>query len=332
MTHFTIKPFEPTDEMYESIVHIENTVWQDEKTTVENFKHNDANRKGKFWQRTVCEVDGRIVAFGIHAHAWWSERKGKYFLNYMVLPEYRNRGIGSALFQNGLDNLLQRDDIEILMTSTREDVPAGIHFIKKRGFVQVMRYPRSHIDVQAFEASKFQSLIDKLASEDIEFFDVNQLAERYPDYQERIHRLETEIDRDIPSPDPIKETPFEEYRKQLFESPDYYPESWRIAVDNDKFVGLSALWKTPEEGKLSTGLTGVLRTHRRRGLATALKAQVLDFAKGLGVKDIDTDNEENNPMYQLNLQLGFEPLPAYLDFQKEIVPQVESESKDEPSK
>jgi hypothetical protein len=34
---------------------------------------------------------------------------------------------------------------------------------------------------------------------------------------------------------------------------------------------------------------------------------------------IETDNEENNPMYQLNLQLGFAPQPAELDFHKDMM-------------
>jgi hypothetical protein len=31
-----------------------------------------------------------------------------------------------------------------------------------------------------------------------------------------------------------------------------------------------------------------------------------------------TDNEENNPMYGLNVQLGFMPTRAWLQFRKEL--------------
>ena len=41
-------------------------------------------------------------------------------------------------------------------------------------------------------------------------------------------------------------------------------------------------------------------------------------AEKLGIKTIEADNEENNPMFKLNLQLGFKPQRAYLDFQKKI--------------
>ncbi|MCD4691179.1 GNAT family N-acetyltransferase, partial [bacterium] len=70
--------------------------------------------------------------------------------------------------------------------------------------------------------------------------------------------------------------------------------------------------------KLHTGLTGTVRSHRRRGIATALKVAAIDLAKKRGVATIETDNEENNPMYALNVELGFEPQPAWLDFTKRL--------------
>lgn len=327
MTNYIFRPFNPTDEEYQAIVDLYNTVWSDNKTTVERMRHGDNTRRDdRYFHRIVCEVDGRIVNFGIYCQTWWSKRQGQYFINLLTLPEYRNQGIGTAFYDHVYNIISKRDDFKLILADTREDNPQSIRFLEKRGFKQVMRYPRSHINVQAFESERYDGLISKLEKEGIRFYNVNQLAEKYEDYQRKIYDMETEIDKDIPSPDPFDPMPFDEYQQQLFGSPTFYPEAWCVAVDNDHFVGLSALWKTTEQNKLATGMTGVRRTHRRRGLATAMKAQALGFAKGLGVVDIDTDNEENNPMYQLNMQLGFEPLPAYLDFQNVIVPEAESEN------
>ena len=70
--------------------------------------------------------------------------------------------------------------------------------------------------------------------------------------------------------------------------------------------------------KIDTGLTGVIRSHRRRGIAMALKVQALEFARQRGFQTVMTDNEEKNPMYQLNLKLGFKPKPAWIDFEKQL--------------
>jgi len=62
----------------------------------------------------------------------------------------------------------------------------------------------------------------------------------------------------------------------------------------------------------------VLRSHRRRGLATALKVHAITWAQSLGAKTIATDNEQNNPMYQLNVRLGFKAQFYWVDFMKHL--------------
>ncbi len=64
-----------------------------------------------------------------------------------------------------------------------------------------------------------------------------------------------------------------------------------------------------------TGLTGGTRPWRCKGLATVLKLKVLRNAGARGVRQVLTDNEENNPMFQINLMLGFKAKPAWLGWQ-----------------
>jgi hypothetical protein len=73
---------------------------------------------------------------------------------------------------------------------------------------------------------------------------------------------------------------------------------------------------------LYNGLTAVKRTHRRRGIATALKVRSLDYAKANyrqpdgSYPRVVTTNESNNPMYLLNAMLGYKPQPDYLKYTK----------------
>lgn len=69
---------------------------------------------------------------------------------------------------------------------------------------------------------------------------------------------------------------------------------------------------------MPTGLTGIVRSHCRRGLATLLKTHAIRYAKEQGIQSIRTGNEENNPMYTLNRKLGFQDLTANLAFEKEL--------------
>ena len=125
--------------------------------------------------------------------------------------------------------------------------------------------------------------------------------------------------RDVPRPTEFRPPPFDKYVQNEFEAPLYMPDLWLIAVDGDSYVGMSSLFKSGEDTvSLETGLTGVRREYRRLGLATALKCQNIERAKNLGTRQIQTSNEENNPMFQLNLRLGFWAQPADLDWQKAI--------------
>jgi hypothetical protein len=57
-----------------------------------------------------------------------------------------------------------------------------------------------------------------------------------------------------------------------------------------------------------------VRPYRRRRIATALKLRTIDYAQRRGARTIETSNEEHNPMYQLNLRLGFRPRPAWVSY------------------
>ena len=62
----------------------------------------------------------------------------------------------------------------------------------------------------------------------------------------------------------------------------------------------------------------MLEKFRRKGIATAIKIKAIEVLLKKGVTEVRTDNEENNPMYKINVELGFKPVPFSLDYSKEI--------------
>ena len=319
MSHLTIRPFNPIDQEYKAIVAIHNAVWFDDLSYVEAYKFQDRKRDPKhLFQRLVVELNGRIVAYGIYCETWWSPRPGKFYTNLLVHPDYQCQGIGEFFYREVFSILQQQPTFNMLTASTREDKKNAVNFLTRRGFEQVMRFPISELDVPAFDPNTVNTNIKQLNGTHIQLKTIAELREQDPDWLRKTWELECAIDKDVPSPEPLKSEPFEQFVKMV-EHPGFFPEAFVVAVDNGRYVGLSALWKSkPEPKKLYTGLTGVLRSHRRHKLATAMKTKNIKLAQSLGIKTIETDNEENNPMYQLNLQLGFKPKPAYLDFHKKI--------------
>ena len=123
-------------------------------------------------------------------------------------------------------------------------------------------------------------------------------------------------------PDGIKHTrmPFDQAMKlQIdFEKNSYGTEI--VAVKDNKYVGSTDITVYPKADphKGWTGGLGVLKEFRRKGIATALKIKAIEALLKKGITEIRTDNEENNPMYKINVALGFKPVPFSLDYSKYI--------------
>ena len=93
-----------------------------------------------------------------------------------------------------------------------------------------------------------------------------------------------------------------------------------VAVKDSAYIASTDITVYPkaEPHKGWTGGLGVLKKYRRKGIATALKIKAIEKLLEKGVTDVRTDNEENNPMYKINVALGFKPVPFSLDYSKNI--------------
>ena len=98
------------------------------------------------------------------------------------------------------------------------------------------------------------------------------------------------------------------WRGHLF-TPWFKPEDLYIVVDEDKWVALSSYDRSDiTNDTVLTDLTGVVPEYRRKGICMAVKLFALEDLKKKGFKKVFTGNEENNPMFQINLKLGFKKI------------------------
>ena len=66
-----------------------------------------------------------------------------------------------------------------------------------------------------------------------------ELRVSVPDWFDRLHRLYSQIEADIPSPFPVRPVPAITFRQRHVESAAVIPEAFFIAVDGDRWVGLA---------------------------------------------------------------------------------------------
>jgi mycothiol synthase len=246
------------------------------------------------------------------ASLWYGHRPGLYHprklhFNLAVHPEYRRRGVGSAMYERMLTGVRPFDPIQI-MTGTFEDQRGGLEFLGKRRFVERMRAWVSFLDVARFDPSPFRGVFERIESEDIAIRSEEELSAD-PEFERKLHDMFVEVLQDVPAPDPIKPPTFERFVESRRNDINRIPEAFLVAVHlpTGVYAGTTSLWKMHAADFLSTGLTGVRRAFRRKGIALALKLRTLEYAGKTGAPRIRTDNESGNrAMLSINEMLGFQ--------------------------
>ncbi len=314
----TIRPFDNSDRDYEASVAIWNAIWPDEPTSVEGMRYSNRTRSGKhFFQRLMAELEGKIVATAIYREPEWVNEPGMYDVQIRVLPEYQRRGIGTTIYDHIVERLneLERKPSS-LVSDSREDQPHSTKFLTDRGFEQKQRQQVSRLDVASFDAAPFADLMARFEESGITVKTFEEYEAEDPDARRKTYEKYVELFQDVPIFVDRFELTYEMFEREL-NAPNRLPGAILLALDGDEIVATTSLWKRlADPGNLGTGLTAVARSHRRRGIAAALKVRAIEFARDIGTRVIQTDNEENNPMYDLNVRLGFKPTPAWLLFQK----------------
>lgn len=315
-----IKPFMGTDQEYETMSAISYAVWPDHPTTVEEYKHTDKtwNHEKYLFQRVIVWLNGKAVGAGSYYEPAWTYRPGKYYVEIEVHPDYQGRGLGKVWYRYVMDKLAERGADTIIIT-TREDKPRSIRFLQDREYKMIMREPRSELYVPSFDFEAFAWTDQKMTQEGIALVSLAELAEHDTNWKHNLNELLWELDKDVPADEPPTKMTVEEMEKEWLSRLNFDPQAKFVALHGKQYVGYSGIWPSLADSKRSgTGLTGVVRSHRRKGVATALKTAVIRYAHQTGIEHIVTENEENNPMYQLNLQLGYKPCPAWLEYKKVI--------------
>lgn len=293
----------------------------DNATTVEALRQDERAHDSKYRKNDfLVEVDGVAVATGsYHEWIWWYEA-GRYVLQICVLPSHRRQGHGAALYATMRELLANENPAgTILMCKCPDDQPESIRFVLRCGFEQVGHDLHSELDVSEFDGTRFAQAERGLQEQGIEIVAYHELVARDPDFLRKFYDLSCLSMLDMPAGGVRTFPPFEHFARTRTQATSFLPDFFFMALDKGRYVGQSDLADEKQDRRhLGTGYTGVHPDYRRRGIATVLKARCIQRAKELGVKTIATGNDSTNPMYQLNLQLGFKPVPGDLLFEMRL--------------
>lgn len=322
-TNIKIRQFTSTD--YPTLASIEKSCFPEYADTPEELAHYDSIREPFIkWNRFLAEMDGHPVASALYSQRESAFHPQKFRVDIIVHPDWQRQGIGTSLLNHLLSELAPFEPI-LLSAHAQEGRMGGPEFLRKNHFIEVMRDWESRLNLSEFDPNKNLDVLKKVEAQGITLKSLAELADD-PDRDRKLFAMDWQIVLDIPTTDVRTKPTFEFFRKRELDSPDFLPEGWFVALDGDRYVGESVIQRSPANGDLYVGTTGVLPEYRRRGIATALKLLATTFAKNYSSGELKTWNAQSNrAMLSINESMGFVKQPAWISFEKRLDEENENE-------
>ncbi len=218
-----------------------------------------------------------------------------------VLPEARRRGVGSALLAACSDEARELGKGS-LFGRVEGDDPDSLAWVERRGFV-----------VLSQDVEQIRELGDERAPDPPPGI---VLAELCPEHLEGVYAVAVDATPDLAVGAEIAARPYEAWLAEL------QGRIVVVALEGERVVGFATLAPlAAQPDTLEHELTGVLRSHRRRGIAEALKREQIRWAAAAGYRRLITWTQEgNDAMRGLNLKLGYRERLASLSVKGPLQP------------
>ncbi len=298
-------------------VEMYNLEYGDEPTTVE---------QEQYWERSypqdnprlryaLVDVDDRLLGLAVCEKPFWAIAPGVYMAYAFVHPAHRRRGIAAAALSR-LEPFARQQGAKRLWSDCRESQAHSIAFLEAMGFQRFgVRFEQA-IDLADFDTARFPGAFERIEQQGYRLVTLADLRRERSDADRLLYEVFRETVLDVPLPGGARiSMDFEQWRKGL-DSPTSDPNYIFLALHGDEPAGETTL-ELLKSGPAITNSTGVLRRHRGRGLALALKLASLQALKQLGYHEARTHNDtENPPILHLNQKIGYRRLPGWLQWEK----------------
>lgn len=302
-----IRPFDP-DTDFPSVVRLLN-VWQVVPTTEEAERVAYAQWSASPHRALVAENDGTVIGYGrVSTSRGVTFAPGSYHVELHVLEEERRRGAGRKLYES-LAKFARENGATELRTRVRDTDEASRAFAERRGYTLSCHSFLSYLDVTTFDPTPWADAISVVEAQGIRLVDFATLGDT-PENRRALYAM----NRDSMDGEPGYTGEFADFatfEREFFHSKGFFPECQILAIEGDRLVGIAALLWFPGEPMPFHAFTGVLPEYRRRGIAQALKIQIVEAARQRGATKIRTGNDSRNTgMLAINRRMGYVSAPG----------------------
>ena len=318
-----IKNFNQTNQEFKELVKIANLVNHDSICHIDDVKNSWKNRSKHLVSDKLLMYKNNNLVGNINYHQGRDGNIRTAFYTLNLNPDYNNSGYRELLYNKMIEEVKIFNCNKLLTTIYEHpNYEQNKQLLIKQKFKLLQRNREYSCDISKIDLLKYRPLINRLESEGIKFYDSKSEMRDWPNHYKKLEELCWTYGQDIPMPKGIdrEREPFDEFLKDQNDYENNYYAAEIIAVKANKYIASTDLEFYPkaEPHKAWTGSLGVLKEYRRKGIAIALKIRAFEELIKKGITEVRTDNEENNPMYKINVALGFHPVPFSLDYSKEI--------------
>ena len=293
----------------ESVAQLLSTAHPNYPLTVDDHREYKRFNDDMFRREWVAIDDsGCVCGYAMISQNHHEFTEGKYDIELVVTPEKRGLGIGARLYSQLYATAVEQCAIGVRCYVDMAD-RTGAEWASARGFERTLVCCDVVLDVPACQVPSEFELADTANNLGIRVSTFAAEMQTDPDTPRKFYTLSSGLRRDIPGPDVLEDVPFEQFVKSL-DSHKRLLDAHFVAIRDGEWIAMSTLWRRGADDVLQTGITGVVRSERGKGIAKLLKHHAVNYAKRRGAPQIITDNaEQNAPMRAINQQLGFVALP-----------------------
>ncbi len=312
MPTYQIRQMVNSNDDYQTLSAIERLMMPDDYGTAESWRDVYEGYDPNYLNETYfVEEDGHAVA-SFQFHETPSMHVPGKVRIWLMVPEAASLSLCEALVA-GLEVRMAVHPINRAVGPVNEAYTALMTTLKEHGYRSVLQQVDTSLDVQRFDPSPYAEEAKQLTATGIHIKSLAELMESDPTWEQKLYELQSVARRDIPRKPGVQATDIsiDQWRRQTFTG-ELRPKLWMVAVQDGidengaEYIGTGNLWVRDPAGEVGdNGFLGVLQPYRRRGIARVLKVALVRAAQQEGLRVINTGNETNNPMLQLNLQLGF---------------------------
>lgn len=243
----------------------------------------------------IATIEGSDAGAGLGIIGWHAE-PGVARIEVEVLEAWRAHGLGVALLDALTAWALAGGQRHADASVDERDAPS-LAWANRRGFTEVGRSSLMALDLATAKWPEIDPPVG---------ITIESWADR-PDATPGMYEVAREAYVDVPGEEDTEMAPFEEWLANDMGGAGDRREATFLAFEGDEVVGYAKLSLSEARSEVAYhDMTGVKRTHRGRGIASALKRAEIAWAIDQGYERLSTFNEvRNEPIRILNRRHGY---------------------------